>query len=219
MRKLRDIRAALFDFDGTIAETRIDFGHMRTAVRWLAEEAGVAPERLDGRYVLEMVEAAAEALGPDAPAGREFVRRAHEAILEIELRAADSARLFPGAAETLAQLQKRGIRTAIVTRNCAASVSRIRARHQFVCDVVLTRDDVPRVKPDPDHLRAALIALDAANGPGVMVGDHPMDVMTAKKVGLASIGVLTSGSSPEDFALAGADLIAPSVADVPSLIE
>jgi phosphoglycolate phosphatase len=219
MTKLHDIRAALFDFDGTIAETRIDFGRMRRDVLALAEGAGVPREQLDGRYVLELIEAATLSLGGDTPAAEGFAREAHHLILDIELQAADRGRLFPGAAEALQALRDRGIRTAIVTRNCAESVARIRARHPFCCDVILTRDDVPRVKPDPLHLQAALEALGVGADHAVMVGDHPMDVATAKAVGLASIGVLTAGTTREAFLAAGADLVAASVADVSSLIE
>ncbi|MGD8239829.1 MAG: HAD family hydrolase [Armatimonadota bacterium] len=215
---LRHIRAVLLDFDGTVARTEIDFGAMRGDVRRLAESEGVPPELLDGRWVLEMVAAGREHLGDSTPTARRFAAAAAAAILAIELEAADRARLFPGVAEGLVELERRGIKVGIVTRNCRQCVRRVRARHSFACDAILTRDEVPNVKPHRDHLLAALRELGCSADEAVMVGDHVSDIISGRNAGLTTIGVLTSGSDPGELEQAGADLILESAALLPAHI-
>ena len=52
------LRAFLFDLDGTLVETHIDFAAMARAMREMAHAAGVAEERIAGRDILGMVDAA-----------------------------------------------------------------------------------------------------------------------------------------------------------------
>jgi len=218
MAKLTGVRAVLLDFDGTVARTRIDFEEMRVRVRGVAESAGVPGELLDGRWVLEMVELAREHLGQSTAAAQCFTEGADAAILDIELTAAAGAELFPGVARALAELQRRGIKVGIVTRNCAECVRRIRARHHFPCNVILTRDDVPNVKPHQNHLLAALRELGCATDEAIMVGDHISDMMSGKNAGLTTVGVLTSGADRRELAQAGADLVLDSAARLPAHI-
>jgi phosphoglycolate phosphatase-like HAD superfamily hydrolase len=52
-----------------------------------------------------------------------------------------------------------------------------------------------------------------------MVGDHPLDIQVAKRVGAHSAGVLTGRHRARDFEEAGADLILESVKELPSLFD
>jgi len=209
----------LLDFDGTVARTEIDFSGMRACIRRLAEAEGVPPELLDRGWVLEMVDAAREYLGSCTPAGQRFADAADAAILHIELQAAARAQLFPGVVRALGELQRRGIKIGIVTRNCRECVALIRAKHDFPCDVILTRDDVRNVKPHRDHLLAALRALGRCSDEAIMVGDHVSDMMSGKSAALTTVGVLTSGAERRELQQAGADLILDSAADLPIHIQ
>jgi phosphoglycolate phosphatase len=73
-------------------------------------------------------------------------------------------------------------------------LERIPLRHS----VLLTRSEVTRVKPHPDHLLRALAHLEAAPDQSVMVGDHWMDVQAGKAAGMRTVGILTPGR-PADF--------------------
>ncbi len=217
--KLTGIRAVLLDFDGTVARTEIDFDEMRARVRRAAEGAGVPTERLDGRWVLEMVAEARECLGGSTPAAQRFAESADAAILGVEMEAAARAQLFPGVHETLCELHRSGIKIGIVTRNCRQGVQRIRDKHDFPCDVILTRDDVPNVKPHQDHLLAALRELGCATDEAIMVGDHISDMMAGRNAGLTAVGVLTSGADPRELEHAGAALVLDSAATLSDHIE
>jgi phosphoglycolate phosphatase len=90
------------------------------------------------------------------------------------------------------------------------------------CDALLSRDDVSRVKPDPEHLFAALRALGLPDGrspslsprsPCIMVGDHWMDIQAGRAAGMGTIGI-GRGRGPEAFAPAPPDLLAEELADL-----
>ena len=54
--QLRDIRAVVFDFDGTLAVLNIDFSEMRGQVFELMRQYGVNEEKIEERYLLEIID-------------------------------------------------------------------------------------------------------------------------------------------------------------------
>lgn len=221
MHAFTGVSAVVFDFDGTLAHLTIDFGRMRRDVLALLPVHGVPPEGLERLYVLELIEAAARRLEGMGREGVAFRLAAHAAIERVEIEAAAAGGLLPGVPDALEALDARGFRLGIVTRNCAAAVSAVldgaggrRLPHR----VLLTRDDVPRVKPDPAHIEAALVALGVPAGAAVMVGDHPMDVEAGRRVGMRTVGVLTGQSPRAAFDAAGADLVLDAAARLPAVL-
>jgi phosphoglycolate phosphatase len=79
----------------------------------------------------------------------------------------------------------------IVTRNSPQAAARVLDQIPLPYEVLLTRADTPRVKPDPLHLHLALERLGASPEYSVMVGDHRMDVQAGHAAGMRSVGVLT----------------------------
>src|SRR5438874_1004570 len=112
------VRAVLFDLDGTLVHTRIDFARMRRVALELVTEFGLDPEEYRVLDVLGILAAASTQL----PDSRIFLERAEEALVEIELAACDGAVEAEGAVETLSWLRREGIRVGIVTRNSPQAV-------------------------------------------------------------------------------------------------
>ncbi len=215
--QLRGRRALLFDFDGTLIHQTIDFDEMRRLVEGVFRQHGVSPDPWKGMFVLEMIERAVALLeGDDAERARSIRDQAAQAIVDLELRAAEGALAYAGVPEMLQSLRAAGLGVAIVTRNCRLAVESVMARNALACDVLMTRDDVAYVKPDPRHLLVALKHLGASVAQAVMVGDHPSDVLVGQRAGTATVGVLTPGAGPERFAEVDPDLV---VSDVTELIR
>ncbi|MCC6729996.1 MAG: HAD family hydrolase [Chthonomonadales bacterium] len=211
-------RAALFDLDGTLIETHIDFGQMKHEVLRLAEAHGVDRAPLEPLDILSAVEAGREARKVAAGewAARAFRMEAFALLERIEAAQCASPIPIAGAGELLHHLRLRGVAVGIVTRNCARVSRRLLEAGGLACDVLVTRDDVERPKPDPGHLRAALRAMGFggegdARTASVMVGDHWMDVAAGRAAGLWTVGILR-GREPAAFAPAAPDLLVPSMA-------
>jgi len=211
-----DIDAVLFDFDGTLVHLNIDFAQMRAAVEAILPLYGLSAEGKDSLYTLELVDDSVRLLNDRAGAdmAEAFRRQAEEAITAVELGAARSAVVHPGAVSLLSELQRRGIKVAIVTRNCRAAVEQILTRTALPHDVLVTRDDVEAVKPDPQHLSAALRQLGAEPQRALMVGDHPLDVRAGRAVGVRTVAVLTGYSPLERFTAENPDLILSQVGEL-----
>ncbi len=206
------IDTILFDFDGTLVAIDIDFAKMRQDVMALGLEYGISPE--PSLYVLEAVEYAFHKLAQrDNDLAMEFKRRAEELIVSIETDASSKARAMPGAEETLQELRARGVKVGIVTRNCRSGVMRSVERTKLVYDLMLTRDDVKKVKPEPQHLIDALNFLGSEPVKALMVGDHPMDIVAGKRAGTKTAAVLTL-KPREDFAEVSPDFILSGVAEL-----
>ena len=211
----KDIEAVLFDLDGTLVHLNIDFGRMRAEIEALLPQYGLSMEGRSTLYVLELIEDAVRELeADDERRARAFRREAEAAIVAIEMEAAGQAQVYPEVPELLRRLRKRGIKVAIVTRNCRAAVERILAENPLVYDTLLTRDDVTAVKPDPGHLLAALRLLGVEPQRTLMVGDHPMDVQVGRAVGTRTVAVLTGAGSLERFSEVQPDLILAQVGDI-----
>ena len=102
----------------------------------------------------------------------------------------------------------------MITRNNRQAVSAVFPDAAGYLSVLLTREDVDAVKPDPAHLLAALEALGANPLEALMVGDHPLDLLTAKRAGTFSGAVASGGTPQEELLRADPDFFAPDAGDL-----
>ncbi len=217
---LAGVEAVLFDFDGTLVEPSIDFGLMRRAVVEAARAVGIDDPNLERMYVLEVVEHVRALLNQEeAGRGDAFAVTAARVIEDVEVEAARRVLPYAGVPTFLEELASRGLGVAIVTRNCRRAVEAILQRIPLHHDVLLTRDDVKHVKPDPRHLLAALDLLGVDGAHAVMCGDHPMDITVGKKIGARTAGVLQPGFSPEYFAEVQPDVVLERVTDLAGWLD
>jgi len=217
--QLRDIRAVVFDFDGTLAVLNIDFSEMREQVFGLMRKYGVNEEKIEERYLLEIIDEVVPILSKrNSSAAEEFYQKAHLILHGIEMKAAEEGRMLPGVKEALISLKRKGIKVGIVTRNCEEAVRKVLPDIEKFCDVFISRDLIKKVKPHPEQLTSVLKALHVAGEETVMVGDHTIDIQAGRRVGMKTVGVLTGRTPREEFEKAGADYILKDASEVCKLI-
>lgn len=218
--KLQNIKAIIFDFDGTLAVLNIDFSLMRQRVMDLVNHFGIEEGSIRERYLLEMIDEVYPILWEKDSSGAEkFYERAHQILHEVELKAAGEGKLILGTEAVLRMLRERRIKVGIVTRNCEEAVRKVFPDIDDYCDVFISRDSVEKVKPHPDHLNSALDALKVSEKEAVMVGDHIIDIQAGKRAGMMTIGVLTGKIKREGFEEAGADYILRDVSEIYPLLK
>lgn len=217
--QLHGIRAVVFDFDGTLAVLNIDFSEMREQVFQLMRKYNVNEEKIEERYLLEIIDEVVQILSQKNPAAAEtFYQEAHQILHEVELKAAEEGKLLPGAEAALKSLRSRGLKVGIVTRNCEEAVRKVVPDIEAFSDVFVSRDLIKKVKPHPEQLTSVLKALHVTGGETVMVGDHTIDIQAGKRVGMRTVGVLTGRVKKEEFEKAGADYVLKDASEVCSLI-
>ena len=217
MLRGQPVAAILFDLDGTLAETDdqiIDNLARRLGVfQKLFPDADARP--YVRRWVMRLEPFAAwwlarlDAVDLDDDAFR-MVKRLRKLL---GYRKSTELEIVPGIEWALRELGVR-YRLGLVTTRDKQSTMRFLERYHLVnvFDVVITRDDIKRLKPHPEPIFKAAEALELSAEQCVMVGDTLADVRAARAANAAAVGVLTGFGRKED--LDEADLVLDSVVDL-----
>ena len=215
------IKTAIFDLDGTLADTIKDLG--KAMNRMLAHFG--CPERSP-----EEIKAAI------CYGQREFVRRSlprelrENDVLIEECRkhyAAcydqcynDSTFAYDGLTEALKTLKSRGIRIAVATNKAHSHALEVMSKCYPDVEFDFIRgntEDIP-AKPDPTIALLAAKETGAAPGECVFVGDSDVDILTGKNAGMRTIGVAWGYRDQALLISVGADTIAHNASELLSLI-
>lgn len=183
-------RAVLFDFDGTLADSypaiTASVNHVRAA-RGLPPLPEAEVRRFVGRGPAHLLGHTVP--GGDLDADLTRYRAHHPSVMR------DGTRLLPGARDLLTLLKDRGKRLGVCSnkpRPFTAGLLGMLGIAPFL-DVVCGPEDVPRPKPAPDMLVAALATLGVSAGEALYVGDMAVDVETARGAGVR-VWVVPTGS-------------------------
>ena len=219
------IKAVIFDLDGTLASFNIDYMAARAEIISLLTEQGLPSSLLSLKEgVFDMLKKAKQHIANNGKEEKDFLKLKKKAISIVERYESEAARktsLLPNVLKTLKTLREIKLKLAICTTNGEKSTSHILERFQIThfFEAVITREAVSAVKPDPAHLEAALKALNIRPEEAVVVGDSTRDMECARKLNVIAVGVTTGISTPEALTNAGADYLASSPADIPTLVE
>ena len=203
------MRAIVFDWDGTLADT--------LHLMFLATEEVVAGFGLrltwddycrlwtpDWRALYRSIDLPAEVI---EEAGRRWW---------AAYRGRDEADLLPGAAEALERLHAAGYPLALVTAGQRDNVGAQLRRHglERLLPVRVHGDDMPEAKPHPAPLLGALrtMGLEAEAAQTAYVGDSLDDVRMALAVGARAVGITSALADEATLRSAGAVDVADSVA-------
>lgn len=220
---LATVEAILFDLDGTLVET--DNRWARLASQRLAFLRRLH-RRLDtdrlGRDLIMAIEgpsnyavSLAERLGLEG-----LVRGVADRVRRSKgVAVRGSSVLLEGTRELLATLDGR-YRLAVVTTRARPEALSFLAQQglERYFSVVVTRQDVWRMKPHPAPVRRAARLLQVEPSRCLMVGDTTMDVRAARRAGAVAVGVLSGYADREELQHAGAHLILDSAADLLALL-
>jgi HAD superfamily hydrolase (TIGR01509 family) len=166
------IDGIIFDLDGTLVDSGLDFELMRRQMRLPS-----------GVPLLETIDEL-------SPADRQ---RCNEILHRHELAGAARAELMPGVETFLDRLAERGLRRAVVTRNSRTLTLPLLQRLGLDFDPVLSRDDGP-VKPDPASIWEICRVWGTLANRVVVMGDYRFDLELARRAGAKSVFYLGARS-------------------------
>jgi len=232
------LRAVLWDFDGTLVDTRAR--NLQVNRRTIGEITGRPWEEFAVLRSQEAYDAAQRA----AANWREFYRDnigLDEARIDLagacwapyQLEDSTPVPLAEGVAEALERLD--GLPQGIVSQNARETIESMLSAHglgrRFSCIIGYAEVAMTRQKPAPDCL---LLGLEALAGPPhgrvLYIGDHPTDIRCAananqelarrgSELRVVSVAALWGADAADDRWATGADYRATAPNDVVELVE
>jgi pyrophosphatase PpaX len=203
------LRAALFDFDGTLVDT----------TELIYQSLRHASGEILGREISREILMAN--VGQPLPRQMELLSAEHaEALLDsYRLHNEENhdalIREFPGVEEALARLHSAGMRVAVVTSKRRSSVEmalKIFPGLGKVVDQWVTMEDTTEHKPRPEPLMKGLELLGRVHqSEAAYVGDSPFDVAAARAAGVKSFAVSWGAFSEEGLRAAEPDHLVPDI--------
>ena len=207
-------KTVLFDMDGTLLDSLSD---MHDAVNHiLAENGWAARSREEIRaFVGNGARKLMERAIPETLAPQRF-----EAVLAdykdwYQAHNCVKTQPYPGISHVLAELEARGVKTAVVSNKPDATTKAL-AEKFFPGMPALGQRDGVDPKPSPALVAQALSDLGVRPENAVYVGDSEVDVATARNAGLPLIAVSWGFRGREKLEIAGAEHIADTA---PQLLE
>ncbi|NNU81095.1 HAD-IA family hydrolase [Halovulum dunhuangense] len=213
------MRSAIFDLDGTLADTSADL--------IAAANAGLGAELLHpardqalafrgGRAMLREGLARAGSHASDT----EVERRLPAFLAHYEANIDRHTRLYPGVEGALDSLASAGWVLGVCTNKPAALaetlLGRLGLRDRFAA--LLGGDSLPVRKPDPRHLTDTIAALGGNPARAVLVGDSDTDRNAAKAAGVACV-LVTFGPEGAAVEALGPEALLPDYALLPDLLD
>lgn len=212
-------RAAVFDFDGTLVDTRepilLGLKHaFATVGRTPPPDAEIL--RNVGRDLHEVLATLMESVAPD-----EIERLAADYRARFDEVARGRTRVFEGVREALEGLRADGIRLAIATNRTRASLDPMLDEHGLLpmFDVRLSVACVPFPKPHPLMLERALDMLGVQRDRALMVGDTTVDVRMGRAAGVDTCAVTYGAHTEEELLREGPTHVVHRAADLVEVVR
>lgn len=210
----------LFDFDGTLADTRE--GILRT-VQGTLERMGLAPA--DPAEVVKTIGLPlTECFRRATSTPESRIEEAAQVYRDIfPMLALDHITRFDGVLETLGELQSRGMVMAIVSSRHHISLDPLVEQLGIISFIPLSQvygeDERLRPKPAPDLALSILKEMQLEASETLVVGDTVYDLMMGSAAGCHTCGVTYGNQGREQLATASPNYIIDRFPDLLSLIE
>ncbi len=177
-----NFRAVVFDLDGTLIDSKIDFESLR-------RNLSLDPDQ----DILLTIETWSS----------EKRDRAYRIVHEHERRGAEASTIIDGVQKFLARLRAHEIPCAIFTRNSNETARSSLELHQIPYDLLIAREDAPP-KPAPDGLIRIMKEFGTSPSETLFVGDYIYDLEAGIRAGVQTALFLTASA---DFSTAGASFL------------
>lgn len=210
------IKAVIFDFDGTLANTiySIQYFANNTLERYGLKTADTESfKRFIGDGAKKLIMRLLENAGADSK-GETADKILKEYNESYDNNPLYLVRPYDGICEMLTELGKMNVKTAILSNKPHGTACKITESifEEFDFDAVYgQREGIP-VKPDPMSVNMIMSELEVTPEECVYVGDTSTDMRTAINAGIFKIGVLWGFRDRED--LKDADIIVENPSEI-----
>jgi phosphoglycolate phosphatase len=213
-----DLRAVLFDLDGTLADSLADLAN---ATNWALTQLGCPTHPLES-YRYFVGEGARQLCARALPADKQnLVDDALRLMRErYDAHCFDLTKLYPGIPELISALAERHYRLAVLSNKPDVFTERMISRYFNPSPFTIVRGQLPNVPLKPDPTAALRISQEIGVPPAqwLYLGDTNTDMRTARAAGMHAVGVLWGFRDREELVESGAEHIVAKPEEVLRLL-
>lgn len=204
----RDIKLVIFDFDGTLADTK---ENIILTFQMTMKELGVEiKSRQECAATIGLtLEDAFKVLYPGMAAEKYVLLRDTYRRIFKENRKILVPGLFPEVMDTLEELRRRGYLMSIASSRLSPSLQSfledMKIAHLF--EYAVGGDNVEHPKPAPDAVLQILRHYNLSAEEAFVVGDMPFDINMATNAGVKSCGVTWGNADAAQLKESGANYV------------
>ena len=217
---MRVFKAVIFDWDGTVADTKKT---VMESFRRVLSEAGCTIsdefiERRIGVGTRKIMEDALRECGIDFD--EEALEKLVERKIEYQAEMTGAVDLFEGAVELLDTLYGR-VKIALATMGPRKVVDKLLSEKSIrrYFDVVVTADEASRPKPNPEIFLQAARRMKVRSEECLVVEDSIFGVKAAKAAGMGCIAVPSGAYTGEELRKEEPDLLIDSLKEKKRIME
>lgn len=215
-----DVKLLIFDFDGTIMDTRRTIVYakqetMRTMeLEVFDEETCASTIGLSAKIGFEKLypEMDEKQIDDMVVLYRDIFEKAKETMPPV---------LFQNVTECLEKLQQKGYELTIATSRNTKSIHEFLDKFELnkIFKYVLGGDDTKLLKPNPEPVFKTLEDLNYKPEETMVIGDMPFDIMMGKGAGVLTLGVTYGNASRNELLESGADYVIDDIKELLDVLE
>ncbi len=214
-----DRRLIIFDFDGTLGDTRKNIVTTMQATIATLGLATRSDEECASKIGLPLY-GCFELLFPDEADGTiqhccdTYRRIFQENLLSMK------PQVFPQVLETLQALKARGCTLTIASSRSHGSLAELTRDLQMgdYISLLIGADDVTKAKPHGEPVLKTLAATGFEASQALVVGDMNVDILMGKNAGTMTCGVTYGNGTRQELEEAGADYIIDSMGQLTDIV-
>lgn len=211
------MKAALFDLDGTLLDTRdMILASFRYAYAKVFGEEQVPPDSQLLSLIGIPLRQQMEIISPER--SEELFNAYHESNKLIHDKMLTG---FEGTASALTELKAKGLRMAVITSKrhdpAVRGLERTDLLHYF--EFVIGADDSSEHKPSPGPLYEAAEKMGLESGDCAYIGDSPYDMQAARAASMYAVGALWGMFTPNELVKAGAEILLADISELPAVFD
>jgi phosphoglycolate phosphatase len=218
-------KGIVFDLDGTLVNSEVDFVKMKREMIAVLEEHGapknVLTPQMTTVVILEHAKKYWVEQGKTETEQRLLDDKMTCLMDQGELEAVETLTAIKGAKEAIHKLKEMGYRLAILTRSHHEYAVKALEKTSMISDfeLILGRGETPQPKPYAEAMIHAAKLMKLKLSEVFLVGDHHIDATCALNANCHFIGVATGARPERAWEINKPETILPSVADLPTYLE
>jgi HAD superfamily hydrolase (TIGR01549 family) len=223
--KFEKIKGIIFDLDGTVIHSEIDFYKMKSRMIKIFECNGIESGLLKlTETTVAILKKANEKLLEQEKTPDEIERiesELEEVMNQVEHEALPFIKPIESAAEAIKKIKKMGFKLAILTRSnqkyAIEALKKISAYEYF--DVILGRENTDKPKPDMESILQASQKLGLTLNDVIIVGDNHIDASCAANAKCPFIGVRTGPRGEDSWQHPKPKNLLNSIKELPEFLQ